>query len=127
MSIRQTNLGELTEFVHGNKASFGFTPAKQQEFEYSPMFMPVSTEGKPVLKVQTREKFLKDAVKSWRSQKIGYALGIAFGIAALLLLSVNWLFAVAAGAAAGWFYGGYVSVTFYFENLMKKRPILEAT
>lgn len=126
MAIVQTNLEDLHSLVTENPKSFGYKEQPKQ-WSYSPMFMPVSTEGKPVVQVTTRLEFLKRQIKDWRNMKISYFLAFGLGAAALWLLSVNPLFAVAAGAAAGWFYGGYVMTEFFLVKIGKKRPLLEGT
>ncbi|OIO26918.1 hypothetical protein COX85_03795 [Candidatus Micrarchaeota archaeon CG_4_10_14_0_2_um_filter_55_9] len=123
MSVQQTDLGGLKAFVGSHQESF----SQPKQWDYAPVFMPVSTEGKPVVKVTTRLDFLKGQIGQWREVKICYFLSFGLGALALILLSVNVLLGVAFGLAAGWFYGQYVRDDFFIMQINKKRPLLEGT
>ena len=124
--LKQTNLAGLKSFVGSNSASF--IPAKEQEgFIYNPMFMPVSTQGKPVIKVETRGGFLNGMIGNWRELKASYFLTFLLGALALFLLNYNAVLAVIAAAGGGWFFGIYTKWDFVMNKIMKKRTLLEAT
>lgn len=128
MAIRQTNLAGLKSYVGSNSANFDIpTGNKEESFNYNPMFMPVSTQGKPVMKVETRGGFLNGMVGMWRQLKASYFLTFLLGAMALLLLNYNVILAVITAAGAGWFFGTYTKWDFVMNKIMKKRTILEGT
>ena len=60
----------------------------------------------------------------WRLTLVGT---IVFAAAAVVLLFINGYLATAAGIAAGWTYGQYIWASFYVNNLLKNRRLLETT
>ncbi|HIH20487.1 TPA: hypothetical protein HA244_04430 [Candidatus Micrarchaeota archaeon] len=97
------------------------------DLTYSTVWMPVQTEGKAVVKVQTRQGYLDKQLKDWRTIQLSRVVAIALGIAALFFLSFNAFVSAALGLAAGWFWGSYAKTAFFFEEVNRKREILEGT
>ncbi len=92
------------------------------------MFLPVASEGKPVIKVTTRQEFLNNNISAWRAWQLTRVGAALAGAGAIWLFFANqpWL---AGGAAllAGWWYGEHVRRGFYITKLLKKRYLLEGT
>ena len=99
----------------------------KKDWAYSTVWMPVQTEGKSVVNVQTRQEFLDKQLKDWRTIQISRVAAIILGVAALFFLGFNAIVSAALGLAAGWFWGQYAKTAFYFEEVNRKREILEGT
>lgn len=96
-------------------------------FTYSPVWLPVQTEGNAVVKVTTRQEYLSGQLGDWRTIQLTRVATIIFGIAALYFLSVNIFVSAALGVLAGWTWGVYTKKAFFFETVNRKREILEGT
>ena len=126
MAVKQTNLAGLKSYIGSNSDNFEPT-TKKKSYNYNPMFMPVSTQGKPVMKVQTRSGFLGGMISMWRQLKASYFLTFLLGAMALFLLNYNAILAAISAAGSGWFFGTYTKWDFVMNKIMKKRTILEGT
>ena len=98
-----------------------------KDWTYSTVWMPVQTEGRSVVKVQTRQEYIDKQLKDWRTIQISRVIALGLGIGALFFLSFNAFVSAALGLGAGWFWGDYVKTAFYFEEVNRKREILEGT
>ena len=123
MAVVETNLSGLKKMVSEKRESFG--PAGK--WTYSPMFVPVATEGRPVLNVMRRQDFMDRSLGQWRTKIVARIGGIVLGVAALALLAYNVVLAAAAALAAGWVYGLYKRESFFFDYVNKRREIMEGT
>jgi len=121
MAAVKVTLEELRDTVRTNP------PSKTEELTYSPVFTPVNTEGKAVMKVIPRQDFMNENLQSWRMKHLGRFGGIACGIVALVALQYNVLLSAVLAIAAGWLYGMYKYKSFWFDIVMRKRDLLEGT
>ena len=121
MAALKVTLEELRDTVRTNP------PSKTEELTYSPVFTPVNTEGKAVMKVIPRQDFMNENLGTWRMKHIGRFGGIACGIVALVALQYNVLLSAVLAIAAGWLYGMYKYKSFWFDIVMRKRDLLEGT
>ena len=123
MAVMTTNLAELKKMVSEKQGDF--QPAKK--WDYAPMFVPVQTEGRPVLRVERRQDFMDRSLGQWKTKIVARVGGIALGVAALALLAFNVFLAAGAALAAGWVYGAYKRESFFFDIVNKRREVLEGT
>ncbi|MBI5036755.1 hypothetical protein HZC09_05420 [Candidatus Micrarchaeota archaeon] len=112
--------------VEVNKTRFTGV-AGDQKFKQFGMFMPVATEGKPVIKSTRRKEFLDEGIDMWRKFHLYRALTVVGLLGAILFLFKNPYISVASGVGAAWAYGEYVVKDFRLNQLYKKRTILEGT
>lgn len=103
----------------------GGSPRK--EWTYSPVWLPVQTEGKGVMKVSTRQEYMDLELGNWRTIQITRVAAIVVGVAALYALSWSVVVAGILALLAGWSWGVYARKAFFFENVNRKREILEGT
>ena len=105
----------------------GDSEAQQKQWNYSTVWLPVQTEGNPVMKVSTRQEYMDDQLKNWRTIQISRVGAIIVGIGALYFLTSSiWVSAMLAGIA-GWAWGNYVKLAYFFEHVNRQREILEGT
>ncbi|PIO06515.1 hypothetical protein COT29_00730 [Candidatus Micrarchaeota archaeon CG08_land_8_20_14_0_20_59_11] len=121
MAALKVTLEELRDTVRTNP------PSPQKEWTYAPIFTPVDTEGKAVMKVIPRQDFMNENLGTWRMKHIGRFGGIACGILALVALQYSILLSAGLAIAAGWLYGTYKQKSFWFDTIMRKRDLLEGT
>ncbi len=129
MAVTHMNLSELKAYAESDSKAFASpsTADKTKQWNYSPMFLPISTSGRHVMNVTTRSDFLHKQVGNWKTIQINLVLTIVIGIAALWLLSVNVLLAGAAALVAGWLYGEHMVKKFFLYKVYKRRMLLEGT
>ena len=127
MATVKVDLNGLKETVGHNRAAFSSGTATQQKFEAFPMFLPVATQGKEVMRVTTRQDFISYNIGEWRLFHLTRAGAAMAGIGALWLFPINVYASAAAGVAAGWLYGEHLKKNFYLNQLLKKRDLLEST
>ncbi|MFH1056533.1 MAG: hypothetical protein V1717_01915 [Candidatus Micrarchaeota archaeon] len=115
--------------LQGLKQTVPVAPSEAlgKQWTYTPVWLPVQTEGKPVVKVSTRQDFLGVQLGEWRAIQISRAAAVALGIGALYFLSSNILISAGLGLSAGWAWGTYAKKAFFFEFVNKRREILEGT
>lgn len=100
---------------------------KQPSFTYSPVWLPVQTEGNAVVKVTTRQEYLDGQLGQWRTIQLTRVAAIVLGVGALYALTWNILASAALAILAGWAWGVYARNAFFFEEVNRKREILEGT
>ena len=110
-----------------NSGNASVKPAGVKQWNYSPVWVPVLTDGKAVVNVITRQEFMDKQLGDWRLIQITRVGAILLGVAALYFLGSNVLVAAALGLAAGWAWGLYVRTNYFFETVNKSREILEST
>ncbi len=122
------NLNEMKEHVLTHKAKFtGEHGHGPKEFDQTTMFIPVATEGKAVINVQTRQKFLTTGITNWRMYHFHRAAAIMGAVAAVWLIFINPYLSAAAGMASAWSYGEYLKKDFTINHIYKSRYLLEST
>jgi len=126
MPAKVKNLGELKSLVQAHKDDFS-APAPAEGYNYSPMFLPIDTQGKIPIQISTRGDFLKKGVNMWKQMNLGLVMAIAGGVFALVLLAFNPVLAAFMGGASGYFYGLHFRQKLYYYDIYKKRPVLEST
>ncbi|NUN11417.1 hypothetical protein HUU53_02120 [Candidatus Micrarchaeota archaeon] len=122
----KTSLNGLKHMAHELKHDHD-DHGHKQDYAYTPMLMPAQTEGKPVMKITTRQDYLDKTVGLWRRIQVNKGLGLILGVASLFLLSISPLFAGACAVLAGWIWGDYVTGKFYLYQVDGKRELLEGT
>ncbi len=97
------------------------------EWTYSPVWLPVQTEGRGVIKVSTRQEYMDFELGNWRMIQITRVAAIVLGVTALYFLTWSVLVSGVFALLAGWAWGVYARKAFFFENINRKREILEGT
>ncbi len=125
--MRQVTYAQLKAIAPTLKA-----PPKDESkpYQVTPMFLPTDISAKKntgVLKVVTRQSFMDTSITNWVLYNSTRAAAIILGAAALILLSVNWIFAAIAGLAAGYFYGKHKYYSFFAIVQPRHRWLLEGT
>lgn len=100
---------------------------QERKFDYHQLFLPVATEGKPVMKVTARHDFINGNLKIWREFHINRAATVAAAIGVILLLPISVYASAASAIGAGWFYGEYLKKNFHINKMLKARYMLEST
>ncbi len=99
-------------------------------YQYSPMFLPMDVESKKddgVIKVVTRQKFLLDAIKTWREYHLYRSASLILGfLCGLFLLLSNWVIASVFGVGAGYAFGKFRLLELQV-HILKTRWLLEST
>lgn len=113
--------------VRGMVSSGAFSVKQEKKFDYTPLFLPVATEGKPVMKVTARHDFINNSLKEWRLFHITRTIAVVSAIGALVLLPINAFASAGAGIIAGWFYGEHLKKNFFINKMLKQRDMLEST
>jgi len=122
------SLQRVKQVVDAERDRFSASNGENSNWRKTQMFLPVASEGKPVIKVTTRQDFLNTNISVWRSwqlSRVGAALAGAGAI--WLFFSGQPIIAGGAALAAGWLYGQHVRLNFYVTKLLKKRYLLEGT
>lgn len=113
--------------LQGLKGFAGKSDSSEREWTYSPVWLPVQTEGRGVMKVSTRQEFMNMELGNWRLIQVSRVAAIVLGVAALYALSWSVLVSAALALLAGWSWGVYARKTFFFEKVNRNREILEGT
>jgi len=122
----KVRIGELKGF--GKASSKAET--HQKNYQVYPMFLPADItvkKGQGVVQVVTRQKFMDESIGTWIKYNSFRGLTAIAGIAAILLLPVNWILSAIAGMLAGYFYSQYNWHDFIINDRLKKRWLLEGT
>ncbi|MEM4254848.1 MAG: hypothetical protein QXR53_00765 [Candidatus Norongarragalinales archaeon] len=119
--IVKTDLQGLKGMAKGNSHASG------HEWTYSPVWLPVQTEGKGVMKVSTRQEYMDFELGNWRLIQISRVAAVVLGVGALYALGWSILVSGVLALMAGWAWGVYARKAFFFNEVNKKREILEGT
>lgn len=98
-----------------------------EQFTYSPVWLPVQTEGRGVMKVSTRQEYMSTELNNWRTIQISRVAAVILGVAAVYFLTWNVVIAAIVALMAGWAWGVYARKAYFFEKVNKGREILEGT
>jgi hypothetical protein len=79
------------------------------------------------MNVINSQTFMDYELGNWRTIQVTRVAAIVFGVGALYFITSNLLFSAALALAAGWAWGIYTKKAFFFENINKRREILEGT
>lgn len=99
-------------------------PVPQKHWNHMPMFLPTMTQGREIVSITTRKKFLDAEIGTWRMWHMYRAAAVALGVLALLLLQYSVFLAAFAGAAAGYTYGGLWKEKDHSITILKRRDLL---
>jgi len=99
-------------------------PAAAPKYEHVPMFLPTMTEGKNVVEITTRAKFLKDNIDLWKKWHFYKLLAIMLAVIAVLWLRISVYLTIAAAIVAGWSYGEHIKANFAINMILKRRDLL---
>ncbi|HIH20299.1 hypothetical protein J4220_00425 [Candidatus Micrarchaeota archaeon] len=113
--------------LQGLKGYSGKSESSEREWTYSPVWLPVQTEGRGVMKVSTRQEFMNMELGNWRLIQVSRVAAIVLGVGALYALTWSILVSAALALLAGWSWGVYARKAFFFERVNRNREILEGT
>src|SRR3989338_830240 len=121
------NAKNIKDFVSSNKAKFGAKPESGgPDFDQTTMFVPVATEGKPVINVTKRQDFMDTSLATWREFHFYRAAAIMGGVLSVILLFSNVFLSAAVAMGAAWSYGEFLKKDFTINVLYKQRYLLES-
>ncbi|MEK6924390.1 MAG: hypothetical protein AABW54_04075 [Candidatus Micrarchaeota archaeon] len=98
--------------------------APAHKWEHVPMFLPTLTDGKDIVQITTRAKFLKENIGLWKNWHFYKMLAVVLGVIAILWLRVSVYLTIAAAVAAAWSYGEYIKANFTINMILKRRDLL---
>lgn len=98
--------------------------AEATQYEHVPMLLPTMTEGKNIVEITTRSKFLKDNIALWRNWHFYRFAAALLAVVGVLALRFSVYFTIAAVIAAAWCYGEHVKANFAINMILKRRDLL---